>query len=559
MPRECADFGECALTGLIWPNNLSKDLAADVLAHAEACRAPRLPRCCDAARFHRRDTLLGRFWPKLDQEHARKLAQSAGASCVLWGSFQKSGSRIRITPRFVDVSDGAVIAGEKIDGTMSEIFELQDRIVAGLAGILRIQLTSAEVARIQKPQAANLTAYEHFARGHRAYLQFGKESARIAAEHFRAAIAADPRYALTYAAIGGVLASVYIATGRRDILDEGAAHLERALALDPSLGEAYGWLAYMQFRQQRFDDAESTSRHGIQRDPTGFLSWYTLGAAHLMRAFTAHQPEELARGVPPLLRCLALNPTYHPARIVLGAVYTLRGAYAQAAELVEGAVEAELSGAGFQFPGSLVQRAILYIGSGQLGEAAPLLDQAIQRYAGADHVYAELMTAFAHFTRGCLAERSGAVDQALADFTRACAIAEANDHCINIGAHWVKARFGVARTLHRSGQPRDAQQALSDAQEIFASRSRFIWTYFVGGADADIIYEEAATLATLDRADDALGALSRAADAGWADVIWLRHDPAFETLRDAPDVRRVCAVAASRVTLPPPVGSGGLG
>ena len=123
----------------------------------------------------------------------------------------------------------------------------------------------------------------------------------------------------------------------------------------------------------------------------------------------------------------------------------------------------------------------------------------------------------------------------------------------------MKSRFGVARALHRSGQSQGAQQALTDGQEIFASRSRFVWTYFIGGADADVLYEEAATLATLGRSDDALGALRRAADAGWADVIWLRHDPAFNTLRDAPDVLRLCADAASRVTLPPPVGSGGLG
>ncbi len=356
-----------------------------------------------------------------------------------------------------------------------------------------------------------------------------------------------------------MLASVYIATGRRDVLDEGVAHLERALALDSSLGEAHGWLAYMQFRQQHFDDAERTSRRGIERDPSGFLSWYTLGGVHLMRGFTAHRPTEFARAVSPLLRCLALNPTYHPARIVLGALYTLRGAYAQAAELVDGAVQAELSGAGFQFLGSLVQRAMLYIGMGQPGAAAPFLDQAIQRYTGADHVYAELMTSFAHFARGCVAERSGAADQAVIDFSRASAIADANDHRINIGAHWVKSRFGVARALHRSGQSQGAQQALTDGQEIFASRSRFVWTYFIGGADADVLYEEAATLATLGRSDDALGALRRAADAGWADVIWLRHDPAFNTLRDAPDLLRLCADAASRVTLPPPVGSGGLG
>jgi len=119
-----------------------------------------------------------------------------------------------------------------------------------------------------------------------------------------------------------------------------------------------------------------------------------------MRGLTAHQPSGARARRITLFAVPRAQPDVSPARIMLGAVYTLRGAYAQAGELIDGAVQAELSGAGFQFLGSLVQRAMLYIGMGQSGAAAPFLDQAIQRYTGADHVYAELTTAFAHFARG---------------------------------------------------------------------------------------------------------------------------------------------------------------
>ncbi len=44
LARECPDFGERAVTGLIWPNDLAGDVAADVLPHAAALRGGRRQR-----------------------------------------------------------------------------------------------------------------------------------------------------------------------------------------------------------------------------------------------------------------------------------------------------------------------------------------------------------------------------------------------------------------------------------------------------------------------------------------------------------------------------------
>jgi tetratricopeptide (TPR) repeat protein len=473
------------------------------------------------------------------------------------GAFQKFGPRIRITPHFVDVTGRTRLGGEKIDGLMDDIFALQDRIVTGLADALRIPLTSGEVARIERPETVHLGAYEHYARGYRAYLRFGKESVREAAEHFRAAIGIDPDYAVAHAGLGVIHGPMYIASGRREVLDDGARLLERAVALDPSAGEAYAWLAYMQFRQGRFDDSTRTARVGVEHDPSSDMSWYMLGCSHLCRAVVAHEPESLARAVPPLLRAVTLNARHLPAWMALGSVYQLRGQYSHATPAIDRAIELETAGTTLAFLGALVQRAALHMGAGDLSAAAPLVDRAIDRYTGADHVYAESMTAYAHVVRGCVAERGGRPDAALEDFARACAIADAHEHRITIGAQWVKARAGAARVLHRLGRREDAEQALGEARELFTSRPRFVWTWIQGATDAEVLYELASTCATCGRRDEALRELRRAADAGWADATLLRHDPAFAALRDSPEVRQIVMAAAERVDLPPPVGAGG--
>jgi serine/threonine-protein kinase len=494
-----------------------------------------------------------------DGGRAIELGRRLGATWVVWGSFQKFGARIRLIPQFADTRDGTVVSAEKIDGVMDDIFQLQDRIVTGFADLLRIRLSPSEVDQIERPETTTVSAYEHYARGHRAFQRFGKASVKEAAEHFRAAIAIDPKYAPAHSSLGVLHGPMYIASGRREILDEGARILEHALELDPTIGEAYAWLAYLQYRQDRFDDAERTALRGIERDPASAMCWYFLGTTRLSMSVVGRGPAALARCVPPLLRTIAINPDYIASDMALGSAYALRGMYAHATAFFDRAVALEGKGEGFQFVGSLVQRAMLHIGLGELDPAATLLERAIERYSASDHVYAEAMCAYAHFARGTLRERTGGLGEAAADFGRACAIADAHEHRITIGGHWVKGRFGLARVLHHQGRPEDADRALVEGRTMFETRPRFVWTWFYGATDPEILYELAATYATLGQRDNAIDALRRAADASWADVPYLRHDPAFAELRDSEEISRLCADASGRVQLPPPVGSGGVG
>ena len=54
------------------------------------------------------------------------------------GSFQRSGTRLRITARVVDAASGEATAEAKADGPLEQVFELQDRIVSQFAEALRI-------------------------------------------------------------------------------------------------------------------------------------------------------------------------------------------------------------------------------------------------------------------------------------------------------------------------------------------------------------------------------------------------------------------------------------
>ena len=494
----------------------------------------------------------------VDARAALELARSVGAGWVVWGAFQKVGDRIRLTPQFAEVASGETVSAEKLDGKVEDIFELQDRIVTRLAEILRIRLTSGEVERIARPETTSVRAYELYARGKQAFNLFGKQSAELAAEYFRRAIEIDPDYALAWGGLGSLLMPRYIASGDQQHLTDGVRALQRAMAIDPTLGEPYVFLAYMYARQHRYDEAVSAARSAIEREPNSYMGWYLLAIALSTRALERGPLADVAQAIPPLLRCRAINRRFHPAQMIAGSLYMLRGQYGHAISMVDEAVELEREGGGLVFLGSYVQRAFLHLNSDEHAAARPLLDLAVSTYPGMDHVYSQTMTAYAHFVRGALAEREGDLTVAEREFSTCCEVAEEHDHRLGIGAHWIKAKLGLARVAHRSGDARQSHRFLDEALQMRLHKSRFVWSWILGCSEAENLYELAATHAALGADEAAIRALEEAATMGWADVHQLGHDVNFAALRDSDPVRQLTVRAASLVTLAPPVGSGGL-
>ena len=494
----------------------------------------------------------------LDAARAMEVARSIGATWVVWGGYQKAGDRVRLTPHFGDAASGEVTTPTKIDGQLDDVFALQDRIVTSLTDLLRIQLSAEERAQIEQPETTHLSAYEYYAKGRRGFNLFGVASANVAADHFRKAIAIDPEYALAYVGLGSLLMPKYIASGRREDLDEGVASLSRAMELDPSNGEPYVYLGYMYLRQHRYEDSIAAARASIERDPTGYFGYYLLGVAFASWALSTGALEQLSNAIRPLLRARSVYPNFHPSHMALGEIYIMRGLHGHAIHVLDEAVAIERANTGFIFLGALVQRAVIHLHAAEYVAAWPLIGLALERYPSSDHVYADTMSAAAHWVAGRLHESAGDVVKARESFEAGAALAETRDHRMGIGSQWVKCRCGVARLLAASGEAGEAARVLADAREMFRTRLRFVWGWILNGSDGAIHYEIASTLAALGRREEALAQLDAAVRLGWANRQQLAHDPAFDAWRDEEGLRMLMVDATARVTLGPPVGSGGL-
>ena len=87
--------------------------------------------------------------------NVREIGKELGVAYLLEGSVQKSGNRLRITVQLVETEGGAHVWSSQYDGTLDDIFDLQDRITEQVAGALQPSIRIAEIerSRRKRPEA----------------------------------------------------------------------------------------------------------------------------------------------------------------------------------------------------------------------------------------------------------------------------------------------------------------------------------------------------------------------------------------------------------------------
>ena len=96
----------------------------------------------------------GRRRAELDEGAALALGRELGARWVVTGGYQRLGNQLRITARLVDTRSGLVARTMKADGTLDEIFGLQDQIATELTADVRLHATAQATLRASGVRAA---------------------------------------------------------------------------------------------------------------------------------------------------------------------------------------------------------------------------------------------------------------------------------------------------------------------------------------------------------------------------------------------------------------------
>src|SRR5215472_16093365 len=96
----------------------------------------------------------------------KQVGRELGVHYVLEGSVRKAGARIRITAQLIDTTNGTHLWADRFDGSLEDVFELQDKVASSVAGVIEPALQAAETARSAGRPTADLTAYDLYLRAY---------------------------------------------------------------------------------------------------------------------------------------------------------------------------------------------------------------------------------------------------------------------------------------------------------------------------------------------------------------------------------------------------------
>ena len=148
----------------------------------------------------------------------RQVGRELGVRYVVEGSVRRVGERVRITAQLVETETANHIWSTRIDGAVSELFDLQDRVAAEVASALQPSIRRVEVERARSKRPETLAAYDLVMRALPHLWAHRMAENPQAISYLTRALALEPQYGLAAALAPGRMASRSPITGPRTLL-----------------------------------------------------------------------------------------------------------------------------------------------------------------------------------------------------------------------------------------------------------------------------------------------------------------------------------------------------
>jgi TolB-like protein/class 3 adenylate cyclase len=288
----------------------------------------------------------------------KQVGRELGVRYVLEGSVRKAGERVRITGQLIDAATGTHLWADRFDGSLDDVFDLQDKVALSVAGVIEPALQMAETRRLAQRPTSDLTAYDLYLRALDLYFPITKQRVLEALGYLERAITIDRQFgpALAWAAVcnlrlvndgwvaeheevrrraieqarealsvgkndPGVLANAAFVLARfGENISAMIALMDRALALNPSFARGWflsGLMRHFAGQPDLTIQHVETSLRLSPRESVGTPFWLIGEAYFFKRQF------ELAEAK--LLLAIQDNPGHPPAYRALAACYAYMG------------------------------------------------------------------------------------------------------------------------------------------------------------------------------------------------------------------------------------------
>jgi adenylate cyclase len=161
----------------------------------------------------------------------KQVSRELGVRYVLEGSVRKGGNRVRITAQLIDAINGAHLWADRFDGSLEDVFELQDKVALSVAGLIEPTLRQSEIERARRKRPDSLDAYDLYLRALPDAVAAMPENADKALALLGKAIELEPDFAAAHAMIAWCHEQRYLRGGMQEETRNAALrHARQAIA-----------------------------------------------------------------------------------------------------------------------------------------------------------------------------------------------------------------------------------------------------------------------------------------------------------------------------------------
>jgi tetratricopeptide (TPR) repeat protein len=206
-----------------------------------------------------------------------------GATLVLSGSVRRRGEQVRVTINLIDTSAHRQIKSEQIDWPVNKLFDLDQGVLARVAGMLRLSASPQQQEQLAASGSQVAAAQEAFVRGRGYLYRYDKEgNLDSAIQSFETATRLDREFASAYVGLAECHFRKYIQLKQKSFLESSRLSGERALELNPKLASAYVWLGRALAESGQHKDAEAKLLAGVKLDPRDASGFRGLASLYQM-------------------------------------------------------------------------------------------------------------------------------------------------------------------------------------------------------------------------------------------------------------------------------------
>ena len=271
-------------------------------------------------------------------KNVRDIGRELGVAYVIEGSMQKGGNRLRITVQLVETENGAHVWTQRYDGTVDDIFDLQDRIAEQLAGAIQPSIRIAEIERSRRKRPQDLGAYDYTMRAMPHVWALEKEQAAEALALLEKALAVDPDFPLALSLAGwchaqrSVYSFVEDAAGSRA---KARAMAERAAELSGDDPIILAVLGAIHTFVRNYGTARILLERAVTLDPNAAWAWHRLGWVENY----SDKPLEAIVDFERAARLSPLDPMNFNNYVGFASAHELLGEYDKAAAMYQRALQ----------------------------------------------------------------------------------------------------------------------------------------------------------------------------------------------------------------------------